>query len=167
MVAGVCCLHGKRDSMYLWYSVDCMRIILLTDMKGIGAQGDVCDVKDGYAMNLLIPQKKAAECTGEQALQARQKRAASDRKREQGREQAAAVIESLPDTVTVQMSANEGGKLFSAVTKDTLGERLRADGFAVNSEWFSFDPIKEVGSRDITVARGDTKKTVTIVVAAR
>ena len=143
-----------------------MKVVLLTDMKGLGVQGDVCTVKDGYAMNFLIPNKKAAECSGADAVQAMQKQTAAKERKEQGRERAAAIIPSLPDTITVRAAANEGGTLFSSVTKDVIAATLRDDGFDIDDAWLSCEPIKEVGSHRAVIEQDDTKKEVTIVVEA-
>ncbi|MDE0243380.1 MAG: 50S ribosomal protein L9 [Candidatus Kaiserbacteria bacterium] len=139
-----------------------MEVVLLEDIKGLGMRGDVCTVKDGYAMNFLIPQKKVSECSGTEAAQAMQQRASTADRQEQEKDRVASVIPSLPETVTIQMAANEEGTLFSSVTGETVAEKLRSDGFAVDDAWFSFDPIKESGSHEITVQKGEVEKQMTI-----
>lgn len=139
-----------------------MEVVLLEDIKGIGMRGDVCSVKDGYAMNFLIPNRKASECSGKEAAQAMQQRASANDRAERGKERVTSVIPSLPDTVTIPMTANESGTLFSSVTKEMIAETLRNDGFAVDDSWFSFDPIKEAGSHDVTVEKDGVKKQLSV-----
>lgn len=141
-----------------------MKVTLLTDIKGLGMCGDTCEVKDGYAMNLLIPQKKAAECTDTQALQLVQKRQAQKKQREQSGEQASATIASLPDTITIHAPANEQGTLFNSVTGDVLAAQLQKEGFPVAVEWLSLTPLKTCGAHSVTIAHGDTEKTVTLTI---
>ena len=52
-----------------------MKIVLLEDIKGLGVRGDVCEVGDGYALNFLIPQKKALETKDARGTQVVQQKA--------------------------------------------------------------------------------------------
>ena len=59
-----------------------MKIVLLEDIKGLGVRGEVCTVGDGYALNFLIPQKKALETKDDRGVQVVQQKATKDQQRQ-------------------------------------------------------------------------------------
>ena len=139
-----------------------MKVVLLEDMRGLGVRGDVCTVGDGYALNFLIPQKKALEKNDLKAREVLQQKAQSDERREARAEQEQSIVKMLPETITLQAPANEQGTLFSAITADTLVEHLGAQDIPTAPQQFTMDPIKEVGNHTVQYKQGE--KTITVVV---
>src|SRR3954465_9356456 len=92
---------------------------------GLGAPGDVVEVKDGYGRNFLIPRGAAirwtrgAEKTGESIKNARSARAVRDH---DSAEAIRTKLESSP--VQVKVRAGEGGRLFGAVTVTDIADAL-------------------------------------------
>ena len=139
-----------------------MKIVLLEDIKGLGVRGDVCTVGDGYALNFLIPQKKALEAKDEQGAQVAQQKVTQDQKREAQAEKEQSIVKVLPDTITLQMPANEQGTLFSAVTADTIVQHLGEQDIPTAPQQFTMKPIKEVGEYTIHYKQGE--KSITVIV---
>lgn len=139
-----------------------MKIVLLEDIKGIGVRGEVCTVGDGYALNFLIPQKKALETKDERGAQVAQQKAAKDQQREKRGEKEKSILNLLPDTITLQMPANEQGTLFSAVTADTIVQHLGKQDIPTAPQQFKMDPIKEVGEYTIHYRQGE--KSIAVII---
>ncbi|GAA6525612.1 50S ribosomal protein L9 [Intrasporangium sp. DVR] len=106
-----------------------MKLILTHEVTGLGAAGDVVEVKDGYARNYLLPRGLGTPWTkgGQKQVDAltkgRQVRAIQDV------EQAKSVkgqIEGLP--VTVAAKAGQSGRLFGAVSNGDIAEAVKAAG---------------------------------------
>ena len=139
-----------------------MKIVLLEDIKGLGVRGDVCEVGDGYALNFLIPQKKALETKDARGTQVVQQKAIQDQQREQRAEKEQSIVKMLPDTIALQVPANEQGTLFSAVTADTIVQHLGKQDIPTAPQQFTMEPIKEVGKYTIHYKQGE--KTITVIV---
>jgi large subunit ribosomal protein L9 len=104
-----------------------MKVILLTDVKGRGNEGDVIEVARGFGVNYLLPRKMATEATPGNIKQL-EARMHNIRKREVGRH---ADAESLAATVTgttlvLEARAGDTGKLFGSITAGAVAEALTA-----------------------------------------
>ncbi len=139
-----------------------MKIVLLEDIKGLGVRGDVCSVGDGYALNFLIPKKKALETKDAQGAQVARQKTAQDQQREERAEEEQSIVKMLPDTITLQVPANDQGTLFSAVTADTIVQHLGKQDIPTAPQQFSMDPIKEVGEYTIHYKQGE--KSITVII---
>jgi large subunit ribosomal protein L9 len=106
-----------------------MKLILTQEVSGLGAPGDVVEVKDGYGRNFLLPRGLAAAWTrgGEkQVATIRKARAARAIQSIEEAQQVKAALEAAP----VRLSARAGasGRLFGAVTPADVAEAVRAVG---------------------------------------
>lgn len=145
-----------------------MQVVLSEDVKGLGKQGDLVKVADGYARNYLFPRKLAAPVT-EGALKARAaEREVASRKKERELESAhelAARIQGLEIAVT--MKAGDTGRLFGAVTNQDVADALKEHvGEKIDKRKITLkDAIKHVGSHAVEVhlAKG-VDATFTLVV---
>jgi large subunit ribosomal protein L9 len=106
-----------------------MKLILTHEVTGLGAAGDVVEVKDGYGRNYLLPRGLATPWTkgGQKQVDAltkgREARAINDI------EQAKSVkgrIEAMP--VKVAAKAGQSGRLFGAVSNGDIAEAVKAAG---------------------------------------
>jgi len=130
-----------------------MDVILLEDMKGIGAKGAVVHVKPGYARNFLLPRKLAipAGDTAARLYQEieRQKKFKEDRLMEQARAQAA-TLEGVE--VNIPAQANEEDTLFGSVTNADVAEALAQAGHPVDKHQIEIpDHIKQLGRYEVPV----------------
>lgn len=142
-----------------------MKVVLLSDIKGLGTRGDVCEVEDGYAMNFLIPQGQAANVVDEHAKQALQQKDNLNRQHEHTAATEQEVFTRIPETLTIRAAVNEQGTLFSAVTANVVVKQLHEErGITVPLNWFSFDPIKETGNHIVSVTHGELTKEMTVII---
>jgi large subunit ribosomal protein L9 len=131
-----------------------MKLILTQEVTGLGAPGDVVEVKDGYGRNFLIPRGEAmrwtrgAEKTIYSIKNARSARAVRDHDQAEGIK---AKLENSP--VQVKVRAGEGGRLFGAVTVTDIAAALaEASGQEVDKRTIAVgNPIKSLGAHEVTV----------------
>jgi large subunit ribosomal protein L9 len=135
-----------------------MKLILTQEVDGLGAPGDVVEVKDGYGRNYLIPRglgirwTRGGEKTIETIKTARAARAARD---EGHAAEIKAKVES--GTVNVKVRSGEGGRLFGAVTTAEIADAItEASGEAVDRRTvIVVNPIKSLGAHTVTVKLHD------------
>jgi large subunit ribosomal protein L9 len=135
-----------------------MKLILTQEVTGLGAPGDVVEVKDGYARNYLVPRGEAmrwtrgAEKTIDSIKNARTARAVRDH---DSAETIKAKLEASP--VPVKVRAGEAGRLFGAVTVTDIAEALSsASGQEVDKRTIAVgNPIKALGAHEVTVRLHD------------
>ncbi len=104
-----------------------MKVILLSDVKGRGNEGDVIEVAHGFAVNFLLPRKVAVEATPGNLKQL-EARKHNIRKREGERHEEAERLSASVDGKTLVMEAKAGdtGKLFGSITAGAVAEALAA-----------------------------------------
>ena len=131
-----------------------MKIILTNEVSGLGAAGDVVDVKDGYARNYLIPRSFAIRWTKGGEKDVEQIRRAR-RIREIATLEQANEIKAQLENVKVKLAtrAGEAGPLFGSVTPADIASAIKeAGGPAVDKRRVAVvSPIKTVGSHQVTV----------------
>ena len=135
-----------------------MKLILTQEVTGLGAAGDVVEVKDGYGRNYLIPRgfgirwTRGGEKTIESIKTARTARAARD---EDHAKEIKTKLEANP--VNVQVRAGEGGRLFGAVTTSEIADAItEVSGEKVDRRTIVVaNPIKTLGSHTVSVKLHD------------
>ena len=149
-----------------------MKLILTHEVTGLGAPGDVVEVKDGYGRNFLLPRNLATPWTkgGEKQVEAIRK---ARRSREiASLEEAQQVKQSLEGrSVRLQARAGQGGRLFGAITPADVAEAVNAAGGpSVDKRKVEIaQPIRATGSYKVDVrlhADVSAKVTVEVVPAA-
>ncbi|EZP56991.1 MULTISPECIES: 50S ribosomal protein L9 [unclassified Sphingomonas] len=131
-----------------------MDVILLERVEKLGAIGDVVKVKDGFARNFLLPNKKAlrANEANRKVFEANRARIESENANRRGEAEKEAV--SFKDaSVTLIRQASNTGQLYGSVAVRDLVEALVADGHKVTKAQVVLDkPIKSIGLYDVRVA---------------
>ena len=130
-----------------------MKLILTQEVTGLGAPGDVVEVKDGYGRNYLVPRglgivwTRGGEKTIESIKKARDSRAVRDA------DHAAEVKAKLEgSTFQVKVRAGEGGRLFGAVTTGDIASAITEAGAEVDKRTIVLgNPIKSLGAHTVTV----------------
>ncbi len=144
-----------------------MQIILLEKVVNLGNLGDVVRVKDGYARNFLIPQRKARRATATAMAEFEVKRAELENAAAAKLAVATASGAKLSG-LTVQISQKSGvdGRLFGSVTNSDIAEVLTKQGFAVEKAQIRMPqgPLKIVGDHHVSVAL-HTDVVVDIIIA--
>jgi large subunit ribosomal protein L9 len=130
-----------------------MKVLLRSDVRGVGRRGDIVDVKSGYARNFLLPTGAALKANDTMELQAASMRKARDLRDAQSRtaaETQRAVIERA--TVTVAARAGSNGRLFGSVTEADIVNALRtATNISLDRHAIIMDEhLKEVGTATVS-----------------
>ncbi|MDR2964901.1 MAG: 50S ribosomal protein L9 [Treponema sp.] len=109
-----------------------MKVILNKDLATLGEEGDVKEVAKGYARNYLFPRGIALPYTPKTIKIIEAKRAEIEARKEQKRLDARSIKEKL-DTLelSITMPAGANGKLYGAVTNQTLADELAKNGFQI------------------------------------
>jgi large subunit ribosomal protein L9 len=130
-----------------------MKLILTQEVTGLGAPGDVVDVKDGYGRNYLVPRGLAIVWTrgGEKTIESIKK--ARDSRAVRDADHAAEVKARLEgSTFQVKVRAGEGGRLFGAVTTSDIASAIADAGAEVDKRTIVVaNPIKSLGTHTVTV----------------
>jgi large subunit ribosomal protein L9 len=126
-----------------------MEIILTQDVERLGSKDDVITVKDGFARNFLIPQKKAISATetAKKILAENIKQRAH--KEAKLKDAATAIAEKLANKkITIGAKTSSSGKIFGSVNTIQLAEAINKKGFEIDRKQITLpeDSIKEVGS---------------------
>ena len=130
-----------------------MKVILLEDVRGSGKSGDVVNVSDGYARNMLIPRGLAVEATPQNIKQLEKKKEAMAKKFAEDKAAALEMKKKLEETtVEVKAKAGKSGKVFGSVTSADIADALQAMGFDVDKKKIQLDsPIKTLGQETVNV----------------
>ena len=131
-----------------------MDVILLERVEKLGAIGDVVKVKDGFARNFLLPNKKAlrANAANKKVFEANRERIEADNASRRGdAEKEAKGLDGT--TLTLIRQSSNTGQLYGSVAVRDLVEALEADGHKIAKSQVVLDkPIKAIGMHDVKVA---------------
>lgn len=130
-----------------------MKIILLEKIEKLGALGDVVEVKNGYARNFLLPNRKALRATAENIKYFDDKADELKKKNEANISEATKELNKLTDKMFVVVrQAGENGQLYGSVTTRDIANILEEDGIAISKNQISLiEPIKNLGIFDVKV----------------
>ena len=135
-----------------------MKLILTQEVDGLGAPGDVVEVKDGYGRNYLVPRglgirwTRGGEKTIESIKTARTARAARD---EDHAKEIKTKLEA--NAVNVKVRAGAGGRLFGAVTTSEIADAIgEVSGEKVDRRTIVVaNPIKSLGAHEVSLKLHD------------
>ena len=140
-----------------------MDIILLQRIEKLGTIGDVVTVKDGYARNFLLPQKKAlrANAANKKVFEANRERLEKENaERRAEAEKAGEKVDGVE--VVLIRAASNAGQLYGSVTARDIADAAEEAGYSVPRSGVRLDkPIKEIGMYDVSV-RLHAEVTVTV-----
>ena len=146
------------------------KLILTHEVTGLGAPGDVVDVKNGFARNYLIPQGFAVAWSrgGEKQIESiKAARAAREHATLEEAQDLKAKLQATAVTLTVK--AGEGGRLFGSVKTTDVADAVAAAGLGqVDKRKIEItSAIKATGTHEATVRlRDDVVATITLNVVA-
>ncbi len=146
------------------------KLILTHEVTGLGAPGDVVEVKDGYARNYLVPRSLATPWTKGAEKEVTAIRKARKAREIESLEGAQAVRDSLQSKpVVVTAKAGESGRLFGAITTAEIADAVKANGAqTVDKRKIEIgQPIKATGEYKVQVRlHAEVSATVTVKVVA-
>jgi large subunit ribosomal protein L9 len=124
-----------------------MQVILLQRIGRLGQMGDVVNVKDGYARNYLLPQKKALRATDDNKKVFEGRRAQLEADNLAHKKEAEAVSAKLDGKSFVLIrAAGDTGQLYGSVSTRDIADVVTAGGFTIDRNQVILDkPIKALG----------------------
>jgi len=148
-----------------------VKVLLRSDVRGVGRRGDIVEVKAGFARNYLVPSGQAIAATDTMETQAswmRKSRDVADAKSREAAETQKGLIEAASLVIAARASAN--GRLFGSVTEPDIVNAIRtATNISLDRHAIHMDEhLKEVGSASVTATLYDgVVATVNVEVVAK
>ncbi|MDD5055150.1 MAG: 50S ribosomal protein L9 [Candidatus Peribacteraceae bacterium] len=146
-----------------------MEVLLLIDIVGIGRKNDLVVVKNGFALNCLLPERKAIVATPG----VRKRFAEHIKKRALEREMEREIVQSVSNAlggkvIHISAKASKTGKLYAALSEQHIVDTLASEyGISVPVSAITLeDHIKTVGLHPVTVAVGAQSTTIQVDVKA-
>ena len=131
-----------------------MKVILNQDVKHLGEEGDVKVVANGYARNFLLPRNLALPYNEMTVAYFEGRKAEIEARKAEKRKDAASLKEKLEAyTVSLVMPAGPNGKMYGAVTNQSVADELQKNGFDIERKRIEIpgNAIKSVGKYHATV----------------
>ena len=131
-----------------------MKVILNEDVKHLGEEGDIKDVAKGYARNYLFPRNLAVPCNSFTLAHFESRKEEIEQRKAVKRQNAAGLKEQLENlTLTIVMPAGPNGKLYGAVTNQTISDELQKLGFEIERKRIELPGLtfKSVGHYNATL----------------
>lgn len=133
-----------------------MKVLLLKDVPGIGNKGQIKEVKEGYALNLMIPRKLAVPADTvtvknfNTAVQAKKDKEAVHEELTKK-----SLLEIKGKTVVIKAKASEKGKLFKSIHGEEVAKAFEAEyQVKIDGSWFPKNfSIKEVGESNVSIEK--------------
>ena len=131
-----------------------MKVILIEDVKSLGKKGQMVNVSDGYARNMLFPKKLGVEATPKNINDLKLQKAHED-KVAKGNLEAAKQFKTELETkqVMVSIKVGENGRTFGSVSTKEISEAAKAQlGYDIDKKKMQLaNPIRELGTTLVPV----------------
>jgi len=144
-----------------------MKVILKEDVQNLGQQGDVVEVKAGYARNYLMPKRLAILFTEQQQKSIEEAQKVELRKLEREKDQIDSVLKDIKAlSLSLKMKSEEDNKLFGSVTKLDIVNLLEENGVKIDKKYIDLaSPIKTLGEHTVNVSFAkDMSESFTVLV---
>jgi len=130
-----------------------MKVILQKDVKDLGKVGDLVNVSEGFARNLLFPRKLALEATEKRVNEYNHLKRVADSKKKKAMSERQELLNKIKGTtVNFKLNAGDNDKLFGTVTTSDISKALDKQGFSVDRKDIHLEePIKVLGTHKATV----------------
>lgn len=131
-----------------------MKIILLEDVKSLGKKGEIVNVSDGYARNMILPKKLGLEATSKNLNDLKLQNQHAEKVAQENLESAKNFAEELKDKkVEVKMKAGEGGRTFGSISTKEIAEAAKKQlGLELDKKKMILkDPIKSLGTYEVQI----------------
>lgn len=146
-----------------------MKVILVQDVKSLGKKGDIINVSDGYARNMLLPKKLGVEANAKNMNDLKLSKAHDAKVAAQQLAQAQELKEKLEKSqITVSIKVGEGGRTFGSVSAKEIADAAKDQlGIEVDKKKLQLDnPIKELGTT-VVALKLHTKVTASLKVVVK
>lgn len=131
-----------------------MKVILLEDVKSIGKKGEIVEVSDAYARNVLLRKKQAVEANSKTMNDLKLQRANDEKVAAENLAQAQALAEQLKEaSITLKVKVGEGGKLFGSISSKEIAEAVKEQlGLDIDKKKVILtSPVKATGTISVPV----------------
>lgn len=145
-----------------------MEVVLLERVEKLGQMGDVVKVKDGFARNFLLPNKKALRATKANLSYFAEQRAQLEARNLEQKKEAEAVSAKLEGQIFMLLrQAGDRGQLYGSVSSRDIADAVSEGGYSIERGQVPLDkPIKLIGLYPMAVIlHPEVRATVTINVA--
>ena len=147
-----------------------MKVILRSDLSGVGKRGDIVEVSNGHARNYLLPKGLALVATDGAVSQATSMRRARDLRDAADRESAQTIASVLvAKTITITSKAGAEGKLYGSVTTGDIAQAIHEQAnISIDRRKLDIEPIKTLGTHSVSVKlHSDVQFPVTVEVVKK
>ena len=133
-----------------------MKIILNQSIESLGVEGDIVNVKDGYARNYLIPKGWAKLATKNNIESTQKEIQIKEKKEAKTRENLESLGKQLDKlSLKFDLKAGEGGKLFGSVTSQMITDSIAEKGFTIDKKEVELsETISHVGKYFVNIKLG-------------
>ena len=131
-----------------------MKVILLEDVKSLGKKGDLVNVSDGYARNMLLPKKKGVEATPQNMNSLKLQKKHEEKVAQETLDAAKVLCAELEKgKVTLGIKVGDNGRAFGAVSAKEIAEAVKEQmHLEVDKKKVQLEgPIKELGSYEVGI----------------
>ncbi len=124
-----------------------MEVILKQDIAKLGLKDDLIVVKNGYAINYLIPKGLVVQATPNAKVVLAENKKQQAHKEQKIREEAQQTSEKLNGLkLTIGAKTSTTGKIFGSITTIQIAEELQKKGFEIDKKKIEFSSVKEIGT---------------------
>ena len=145
-----------------------MEVILLERIEKLGQMGEVVKVKDGFARNFLLPQKKALRASEDNLAYFEKERVTLEANNLKQKQEAEVILEKLDKfNLIIIRQAGETGQLYGSVNTNDIKNALDENGFIVEKNQIKLDkPIKDLGIHNVSVKlHPEVQATISVIVS--
>ena len=131
-----------------------MKVILLQDVKSLGKKGDIVEVSEGYARNMLLKKGLGKEATGQNMNDLKLQKANAEKIAWEILEAAQALAKEMEGkSIRVAVKTGEGGRVFGSVSSKEIAEEIKKQlGYDVDKKKIQIDnPIRALGVTNVAI----------------
>ena len=125
-----------------------MKVILLEDVKSLGKKGEIVNVSDGYARNMILPKKLGVEATSKNLNDLKLQKANAEKVAQENLEAAQAFAKDLETKeIILTLKVGEGGRTFGSVSAKEISEAAKEQlGLDIDKKKLQLpSPIRNLG----------------------
>lgn len=131
-----------------------MKVILLEDVKSLGKKGQIVNVSDGYARNMILPKKLGVEATSKNLNDLKLRKANEEKVAQENLDAAKAFAEELSTKeIILTLKVGEGGRTFGSVSSKEISEAAKKQlNLDIDKKKLQLEnPIRSLGVTNVPV----------------
>ena len=131
-----------------------MKVILLEDVKSLGKKGQIVNVSDGYARNMILPKKLGVEATSKNLNDLKLRKANEEKVAQENLDAAKAfAVELSTKEVILTLKVGEGGRTFGSVSSKEISEAAKKQlNLDIDKKKLQLEnPIRNLGVTNVPV----------------